>query len=308
MPWGFLADVDALLVVGGLLAGLMVGLTGMGGAAVVTPMLIFVFGVPAPVAVSTDVAAMAVIKPLGAGVHVRRRTPHFRITLWLCVGSLPGVVLGTYLFSSIAAAQSGASVLRVMVGIALLTSVVLSLGRLRLARFTSAGANRPIRLSTRCRTVLVFVGLLIGAMVGLTSVGSGSLIAAALMLLFPSMLPSRLVGTDLLQAVPMLIAAAIAHWGLGEINLAVLVSLLLGQLPGIWIGARVSSRYDGQALRRLVLVFIGTAGLALVGLPTWAVAVVSVVGVLIAGSLIARGYYRERGLARLGGGLEVPGE
>lgn len=287
-------QINALLVVGGLLAGLMVGLTGMGGAAVVTPMLIFVFGVPAPVAVSTDVASMAVIKPVGASVHVRQRTPHFRIAFWLCVGSVPGVLIGTLWFRSIATTQNGSTILRFLVGVALLSSVLLSFGRLRLRRFAAANAHKRIYLSARRRAAVAIVGAVIGVMVGLTSVGSGSLIAAALVLLFPSMRPSRLVGTDLVQAVPMLIVGALAHWGLGEIDGAVMLSLLLGQLPGIWIGARISSHYDGQALRLLVLIFIATAGLALIGLPAWAVTTITIAGTVLIGVPIIRGYFRDR--------------
>ena len=127
------------------------------------------------------------------------------------------------------------------------------------------------------------MGLFVGTLVGLTSVGSGTLIAASLMILFPAMLPSRLVGTDLVQAVPMLVVGAIAHAGLGEIDPTVLFSLLLGQIPGVFIGARISSRYNGQELRWLLLVLVGSAGLALLGAPSWLATSITIGGVLLLG-------------------------
>lgn len=270
-------SIQPVLTLGGLLAGLIVGLTGMGGAAIVTPMLIFVFGIPAPIAVSTDVVSAAAMKPVGAAVHVVRRTPHMRIVFWMCVGSIPGVILGTVAFRVIVNGAAGSDLMRTFIGCALLFSVAMSLGRLRLSRYFSANAHRSVSLSPKRRIAIVATGLVVGALVGLTSVGSGSLVAATILIMFPAMLPSRLVGTDLAQAVPMLIVGALAHWGLGEIDWSVAVSLLIGQLPGVWLGARVSSRYDGQALRLLVLIMVGASGLALVGVPAVPVGLITLV-------------------------------
>lgn len=271
-------QLDLWITLGGLFAGVVVGLTGMGGAAIVTPMLIFVFGVPAPVTVSTDIVSAALMKPVGAGVHIARRTPHMRIAFWLCAGSIPGVIIGSYFFSQIASSKDGTHTLRVLVGIVLLISVGVSFWKTRLSKYE--GRMNRVFLSPKRRAIVAFVGLLVGVMVGITSVGSGTLIAASLIVMFPSMLPSRLVGTDLVQAVPMLAVGAVVHWGLGEIDWVVLVSLLIGQLPGVFIGARISSRYDGQALRLMLLILIAVSGLALVGLPAWLVAIITVAGCL----------------------------
>ena len=276
-------SIDLFLTLGGLFAGTVVGMTGLGGAAIVTPMLLIIFNVPAPVAVSTDVVSAAVMKPVGAGVHIKRRTPYYPVVLWLSLGSVPGVLLGTWLFSLLVGEEGGDTALRRLIGVVLLVAVVITLLRLRLRKYSDALAEQPLTFSRGKLALASVVGLFVGTLVGLTSVGSGTLIAASLMILFPAMLPSRLVGTDLVQAVPMLIVGAIAHAGLGEIDTTVLFSLLLGQIPGVFIGARISSRYNGQELRWLLLVLVGSAGLALLGAPSWLATTTTVVGVLVLG-------------------------
>jgi uncharacterized protein len=287
-------SIDWWITLGGLFTGVVVGLTGMGGAAIVTPMLIFVFGVPPAVTVSTDVVSAAAMKPIGAGVHLARRTPHMRIVFWLCIGSVPGVLIGTLIFAKITTISNGADLLKFLVGIALLVSVAVSVLRLRLKWFKTKLALGQVYLSNRFRVLLAVAGFIVGILVGITSVGSGTLIAASLILMFPSMLPSRLVGTDLVQAVPMLIVGAVAHWGLGEIDWTIAASLLIGQIPGIFVGARISSHYNGQALRMLMLVLVGLSGLALVGLPKVATGAITAAGTLIIGTPIVLEYLRER--------------
>lgn len=272
--------VDPFLALGGLFAGTVVGMTGLGGAAIVTPMLLLLFNVPPAVAVSTDVVSAAAMKPVGAAVHVRRRTPYYPVVLWLTMGSVPGVLLGTALFSVVVEGESGEAALRKMIGAVLIVAVAVTLFRLRLRRYADAHGADVLAFTRGKLAIASLVGLGVGTMVGLTSVGSGTLIAASLLILFPSMLPSRLVGTDLVQAVPMLVVGAIAHAGLGEIDVTVLASLLLGQIPGVFIGARISSRYNGQELRWLLLVLVGAAGMALLGAPAWLATAVTVGGVL----------------------------
>jgi uncharacterized membrane protein YfcA len=205
------------------------------------------------------------------------------VVLWLSLGSVPGVLIGTWVFSRIAGGAEGDETLRRMIGVVLIVAVVVTLLRLRLRRFAHSHGEQVLQFSRGRLAIAGAVGLVVGVLVGLTSVGSGTLIAASLLILFPSMLPSRLVGTDLVQAVPMLVVGAVAHWGLGEIDATVLFSLLLGQIPGVFIGARISSRYNGQELRWLLLVLVGSAGLALLGAPTWLATTTTVGGVLVLG-------------------------
>lgn len=281
-------EFDVWMALGGLFAGIVVGLTGMGGAAIVTPLLIFGFGVPPAVAVSTDVVAAATMKPIGAWVHLRARTPHMRIVLWLCVGSIPGVIIGSLVFAQISAISDGEKLLKYIVGAVLIFSVCISVVRLRLRRFRTTDPTGTVAFSQNRKYLVAIAGFVVGTLVGITSVGSGTLIAATLVLLFPAMYPKRLVGTDLVQAVPMLVVGSLMHWGIGEIDLSVLVPLLCGQIPGVWIGARVSSRYDGQLLRILLLVLIGASGLALLGMPPMWVGIIIATASILVGIPIIR--------------------
>lgn len=286
--------IDPWLALGGLFAGTVVGLTGLGGAAIVTPMLLLLFNVPAPIAVSTDLVSAAVMKPVGAAVHIKRRTPYWAVVVWLSMGSVPGVLLGSWLFSFIAGDEAGEQTLKKIIGSVLLVAVAVTLFRLRLSRYAAAHASDDLVFGRGRLAIAGVVGLVVGVLVGLTSVGSGTLIAACLLILFPAMLPSRLVGTDIVQAVPMLIAGAIAHAGLGEIDWAIVVSLLLGQIPGVFIGARVSSRYNGQELRWLLLVLVGAGGISLLGAPKWLGTTITIVGVVGLGIPILVRAFRSR--------------
>lgn len=283
-----LADIDLALSLGGLVAGLMVGLTGMGGAALVTPMLVLMFGVSPAAAVSSDVVASAVMKPVGALVHIRERTVHWGLVGWLSAGSIPGVLLGTVIFARVLGTEEAGETIRIWIGWALILAVAAMVAKTWLGR--RSGADQPLLgtdMPVRALPTLL-LGLVVGVLVGMTSVGSGSLVVTTLLLLYPLLRPSVLVGTDLTQAVPMLVAGALAHAGFGEISIAVVVSLLIGQIPGVWIGARLSSRYDGRALRYLLMVILAATALKLLGASTLIAGMIALVGVAIVTVLIIR--------------------
>lgn len=259
----------------------------MGGALIVTPMLVLIFGVPPGPAVSSDLVAAAVMKPVGASVHIRAGTVHWRLVLWISVGSIPGVLVGTWLFSGVLATPEAGETLRTLLGVVVLIAIAAILARKwvgsRAARtqelsHVQQGTDMPVR---PLPTVLVGAG--VGLLVGLTSVGSGSLVVTTLMVMYPLLRPSVLVGTDLSQAVPMLITGAIAHAGFGEILPAVVVSLLLGQIPGVWIGARLSARYDGSTLRWLLMAVLAATAAKLLGATDLAAGAVGVAGLCAAG-------------------------
>jgi len=284
--------IDPILAFGGLLAGLLVGLTGMGGAALVTPMLVLVFGVPPAAAVSSDVVASAAMKPVGALVHARARTVHWRLVWWLSVGSIPGVLISTWIFASVLNTDEAEETIRIWIGGVLILAVGAMLAksyiarRRRLAAQDQApppmqGTDLPVRI-----VPTVIVGVLVGVLVGTTSVGSGSLVVTSLLLLYPLLRPSVLVGTDLTQAVPMLVVGALAHAGFGAISIAVVVSLLIGQIPGVWLGAKLSSSYDGHALRWLLMVILAATAVTLIGAPRAVTGAVAIVGVAIVSALI----------------------
>lgn len=285
--------IDLALTAGGLLTGLMVGLTGMGGAALVTPMLVLLFGVSPATAVSSDVVATAVMKPVGAWVHIRAKTVHWGLVGWLSVGSIPGVLIGTWIFASVLGTDEASETIRTWIGWVLLIAVGAMIAKVWVGRRASGlrasheelGTAMPVR-----RVPTVALGVAVGLLVGMTSVGSGSLVVTALLLLYPLMRPSILVGTDLTQAVPMLVVGAIAHAGFGEISIPVVASLLLGQIPGVWLGARMSSRYDGSALRWLLMVVLAATAVKLLGAPTLVAGMIGIVGLIVVATL----YVRER--------------
>ena len=292
-----IGDIDLALSLGGLVAGLMVGLTGMGGAALVTPMLVLLFGVSPAAAVSSDVVASAIMKPVGASVHIRAHTVHWGLVAWLSAGSIPGVLLGTVIFARVLTTDEANETIRTWIGYVLLLALAAMLAKIWVGRRASGirairtpmGTEMPVKALPT-----LLLGLAVGILVGMTSVGSGSLVVTTLLLLYPLLRPSILVGTDLTQAVPMLIAGAIAHAGFGDIDVAVVVSLLIGQIPGVWVGARMSSRYDGHALRWLLMVVLAATALRLLGVSSLIAGIIAIVGVTVVVVL----YVRERLHAR----------
>ena len=294
-----ITDVDLLLALAGLFAGLLVGLTGMGGAVIVTPMLVLLFGVPPAAAISADLVAGAVVKPVGSLVHIRAKTVHWKLVLWISVGSVPGVLIGTFLFSRVVRTTNAEATLRTLIGVVVLIAIAAMLAKKWVERravrtqqiaHVQQGTDMPIRVAPA-----VLVGAVVGLIVGLTSVGSGSLVVTAILLAYPLLRPSVVVGTDLTQAVPMLVVGAIAHAGFGEILIPVVVSLLLGQIPGVWIGARMSARYDGSAMRWLLMVILAATASKLLGAPSWLAGAISVLGVAAVGAVVAA---ERRGPAR----------
>jgi uncharacterized membrane protein YfcA len=284
-------DINWALSVGGLIAGVIVGLTGMGGAALVTPMLVLLFGIDPASAVSSDVVASAFMKPVGAMVHIRAKTVHWGLVGWLSAGSVPGVLLGTVIFARVLTTDEASATIKTWIGWVLLVAVCAMVAKVWVARRASGirAVQQPLGTDMPVRPLpTLLLGLSVGVLVGMTSVGSGSLIVTTLLLLYPLLRPSILVGTDLTQAVPMLAAGAIAHAGFGDISIVVVVSLLIGQIPGVFIGARMSSRYDGHALRWLLMVILASTSLKLLGLSSLIAGMIAVVGVTVVIVLIVR--------------------
>jgi uncharacterized membrane protein YfcA len=284
-------DIDFALSLGGLIAGIMVGLTGMGGAALVTPMLVLIFGINPAAAVSSDVVASAIMKPVGAWVHIRARTVHWGLVGWLSAGSIPGVLLGTLIFAKVLNTDQASETIRTWIGWVLIVALAAMIAknfvsarakRIR-GQLSQQGTDMPVKI---VRTMLL--GFFVGAVVGMTSVGSGSLIVTVMLLLYPLLRPSILVGTDLTQAVPMLVAGAIAHAGFGDISIAVVVSLLIGQIPGIYLGARLSSRYDGHRLRWLLMIVLAATAIKLLGAPAILSGAIALIGAVIVVVMILR--------------------
>lgn len=238
------------LALAGLVVGILVGLTGAGGGAVLTPVLVLAFGLPALAAVGSDLVASLFMKPVGGLVHLHHRTVRMDIVKWLSVGSVPGALGGVGLITLTGSAAS--SVLKPVLGLALLVTALAMVVRPKLARSAPpAPALRPWPTA--------LVGLLGGLMVGLTSVGSGSLMLVGLTVLYPGISNAELIGTDLVQAVPLVGAAALGHLVMGDVRLGVSAALMVGALPGVFLGARLSSYSNGRLARgALVAVLLAT--------------------------------------------------
>jgi len=261
-------NIDPLLAIASFGIGIVVGLTGMGGGALMTPVLVLFFNVPPLTAVSSDLVASAVMKPVGSVVHLRRGTVNLELVKWLCLGSVPGAFSGVLIARALGTGQQVQDVIRTALGVALLLAAAGLTVRayMRLverARRRDGGAEplpqgRPSVVLRRVPTVAL--GAVGGIVVGITSVGSGSLIIIALMALYPTLKASELVGTDLVQAVPLVASAALGHLIFGDFKLDLTTSLLLGCVPGVWVGAHLSSRASGGLVRRaLAFVLLASA-------------------------------------------------
>lgn len=246
--------------------GIVVGLTGMGGGALMTPALIFL-GVPPTAAVANDLVAAAVNKSVGAAVHWRHGSPNMKLVKWLVIGSVPLAFVGGWIVQSFGEAKQQEATLKMLLGYALLLTASTYALRLylELARGIKDDPNAPDPTIRAVPTILV--GMLGGLLVGITSVGSGSLIMVTLLLLYPSLSAVKLVGTDLVQAVPLVISAAIGHVLVQGVTWSVLIPLILGGTPGTFLGARLARFVSPSIIRRGIVIVLTLTGLAMLKLP-----------------------------------------
>jgi uncharacterized membrane protein YfcA len=262
--------IDAYIVLGSAVVGLLVGLTGAGGGALMTPMLILLFGVKAPAAISSDLVAAVLMRPVGAAVHMRRGTVNYRLVGWLALGSVPMAFLGAYLLHLLGGASAAPTHVEQALGAALLTGAAAMV--IRWAMDVRGGKDRGAALRDLAVKPLptVIVGMVGGVIVGLTSVGSGSLMIVLLLFLYPMISAKRLVGTDLTQAVPLTLAAALGALVFGHVEFGVTVSIILGSVPAVLIGSLLSSRAPDKYIRPVITFVILASGLKYVGVPTTA--------------------------------------
>lgn len=271
--------IDWLVSLAGLGVGFVVGLTGTGGGALMTPVMVLLFGIQPLAAVSSDLVAAVVMKPIGGLVHARRGTVEGGIVRWLLVGSVPSAFLGAVLVSGLVRGDAAQAALRTALGAALLLAAFAAVARqlVRIRRGESDEARVEVRpLPT------ILIGLVGGFVVGMTSVGSGSLIILALGLLYPQLRGSRLVGTDLVQAVPMVGAAALGHILFGEVRIGLTASLLIGSIPGVYLGARLSAVAPDRWLRPAIIVVLMLSAMKLLGVSDGLVGTAAAAGVLAA--------------------------
>jgi uncharacterized membrane protein YfcA len=273
--------MDPLVVAFGLGVGVLIGLTGIGGGSLMTPLLILVVGVNPVVAIGTDLAYGAVTKTVGGWRHLRKGTVDLGVSKWLAFGSVPGAIAGVALLERLD--------LDITVVLALVAGALLIVALAILARAVFSGAPREraqVPLTARTKAGAVVIGAVLGVVLGLTSVGSGALIGPALILLF-HLAPRRVVGTDVFHAAILLWAAGAAHWVGGNVDVALMGTILLGSVPGVWIGTALISHVPVAVLRpALGCVLLGSAmGVmtkAGADLPAWAI-----LGAPLAAGLVA---------------------
>ncbi|MDV7219060.1 sulfite exporter TauE/SafE family protein [Streptomyces prunicolor] len=255
-------DVSAPIVVAGALVGFAVGLTGMGGGALMTPIMVMVFGVNPTAAIGSDLAASVFMKPFGALVHQRAGTVRWDIVRWLLPTAVPAAFGGVFLLQWFGDGEVLQQRVKYVIGTALLLAVAGMLVRLWLDRRRGTIADEDAHVPVRPVATLL-IGLVGGVIVGMTSVGSGSLIIVMLMLAHPRLKANHLVGTDLVQAIPLVAAAALGHLLIGDADLGLAATLLIGAIPGVVLGAVASTRVTGPAVRWALVVLLTGSGLSM---------------------------------------------
>jgi uncharacterized protein len=250
------------ILVAGAVVGLAVGFTGMGGGALMTPLLVLGFGVQPLAAVSSDLVASVVMKPIGGAVHLKRGTVHRGLVRWLVLGSVPSAFAGVLLLRSLASGAALQHLVRLLLGAALLMVAVALVVRRLVRRAESEAALDTLQVRPLPTLAIGVVG---GLTVGMTSVGSGSLMMLLLLLLYPRISLRQLVGTDLVQAVPLVAAAALAHVLFGDFRWAISLSILIGAVPGVYVGARISTRAPDKWIRLALVAVLLLAGMKLIG-------------------------------------------
>lgn len=260
--------MDPSTAIAGLLVGLLVGLTGIGGGALMTPILVIVIGVAPTTAVGTDLFFAAVTKMAGVAVHGRRGTIDWQVVRRLSAGSLPAAILTglvLYYFGR-GSVKVNTIIMQALGGMLLITSV----GLLFKNRLHSIGRNLRITNSENFKKMqgplTVLAGVFLGGVVTLTSVGAGALGTVIMLYLYPIRLtPSKIVGTDLAHAIPLALVAGASHFLAGNVNYLLLGTLLCGSIPGVLIGSWFSSRASDTLLRPLLALLLLATGLRILG-------------------------------------------
>jgi uncharacterized membrane protein YfcA len=292
--------IDPYIVLGSAIIGLLVGMTGAGGGALMTPMLILLFGITPSTAISSDLVAAVVMRPIGAAVHLKAGTVNRGLVRWMVIGSVPSAFLGAYLLHVMGHAKTAQHNIEVALGAALLVGAGAMVLRFVLDR--RSGRQRTGRVAEVAPRPLptVAIGVVGGIVVGMTSVGSGSLMIILLLFVYPMLGANQLVGTDLTQAVPLTLAAALGALAFGHVELAVTGSLIIGSVPAVLIGSLLSSTVPDRYVRPAIAFVIFASGLKYVGVGTVALGWILCAVLLGAGVLwlaLSRPWQTEPGAA-----------
>jgi uncharacterized protein len=249
----------------GLMTGLLVGMTGMGGGSLMTPLLVFLFGVPPTTAIGTDIAHGAAFKTVSAVQHRRMGNVRARLAGWMLIGSAPTSLLGVWLATRLTERYGDGveDVMAQVLGAALLFGCV---GLVAKSLVHTVPSGEDWELTNRDRVAAVLIGVFGGFIVGLTSVGSGVFFGLTLLVLFP-LRAHKVVGTDIFHAAALLYVAGVGHWLAGNVDFALLGWLLLGSIPGVLVGGRLTLSIPETVLRFALAGVLGLAGLKLLDVP-----------------------------------------
>jgi uncharacterized membrane protein YfcA len=262
--------IDPYIVLGSAVVGFLVGVTGAGGGALMTPMLILLFAVTPSKAISSDLVAAVVMRPFGAAVHLRKGTVNGRLVGFMVLGSVPMAFVGAYLLHLMGNSKAAQENIEMVLGAALLVGAAAMLLRYVLDRRggeARIGVVHDVELHP-LRTVAI--GAVGGLIVGMTSVGSGSLMIILLLFLYPMLGANQLVGTDLTQAVPLTLAAALGALAFGHVDFGVTTSLIIGSVPAVLVGSLLSANAPDRYIRPAITFVIFASGLKYIGVGTTA--------------------------------------
>lgn len=263
--------LDLLLVLASAVVGLLVGLTGVGGGALMTPMLVLFFGVAPSAAITSDLVAALFMRPAGVVVHWRRGSVNTALVAYLCYGSVPAALAGTYVMHVVGDGVATEHRLAVVLGGSLVLGALAMGARAWRAPRAALGAVRLRPLTT------VALGAIGGFMVGLTSIGAGSLIVMLLAVTYPMLASSELVGTDLAQSVPLTLAATLGSLLFGHVDVSLTTSIIAGSVPAVVVGSLLSSRANVRWLRQVIAATVLLSGLKYVGVPAGGLGAIAVV-------------------------------
>jgi uncharacterized protein len=255
-------DFQVAYIVAGLLVGFIVGMTGVGGGSLMTPILLY-FGVSPANAVGTDLLYAAITKAGGIHVHHKKKNIDWKITGELALGSLPAAAITLWVLHSISVDTDTLNkVIKVTLGYALLLTAVAILFKRKIFDYSQKNNSWITRMNRRQQMIAtVITGMILGAVVTITSIGAGALGTVALFMLYPLLPTVRLVGTEIAHAVPLTLVAGMGHAGLGNVDWHLLANLLIGSLPGIYLGSHLANRVADHYLRpalAVMLAFVGT--------------------------------------------------
>ncbi len=275
--------IQPYMVLGSALVGFLVGMTGAGGGALMTPMLILLFKVKPSTAISSDLVAAVLMRPVGALVHLGKKTINFRLVGLMCAGSVPAAFFGSYLLHLMTkkSSTSAQTNIEIALGAALLLGAVAMAVRMVLDRRAGNQRQGVVRNIEPRAIQTVLIGVIGGLIVGMTSVGSGSLMIVLLLFVYPMLGANQLVGTDLTQAVPLTMAAALGALIWGHVEMSVTTSIVLGSVPAVVVGALLSSWAPDKIVRPAVMFVVFVSGLKYVGMSTsdlgWSILALAVV-------------------------------